>query len=294
MRETPIDYQLLATFVAVAEQSSFSKAARKLGVGKGTVSRAVARLEQVVGAELIHRTTHKVALSTAGIALYERTAHHLAGLDKALLGLVERGEEPSGELRLTAPHDFGATVLAAIVAQFSRRYPEVRCDIRLTNAPVDIVADGYDLAIRAAPTPMKDSTLTVRRLGTAGADFYAAPSYLARRGKPRRLGESGQDWLLHPGAMKLWKVPRDVIRTVADDFLLIRDLVREGAGVGLLPHFLADAFLREGWIELVPLTDRLPMTANYMLLYSSSGQVPRKVTAFRDFLIERLEKAPLD
>ncbi len=291
--ETPIDYQLLAMFVAVAEQSSFSKAARKLGVGKGTVSRAIARLEEVVGAELLHRTTHKVALSTAGIALYERSAHHLAALDEALSGLAERREEPSGELRLTAPHDFGAVVLPAIVAQFSRRYPDVRCDIRLTNAPVDLVASGYDLAIRAASTPMKDSMLTVRRLGTAGTDFYAAPSYVARRGKPKRLGEPGHDWLLHPGAVKLWKIPRDVVRTVADDFLLMRDLVREGAGVGLLPHFLADAFLREGWLEVVPLTDQLPMTAIYMLLYSSSGQVPRKVTAFRDFLIERLKKAPL-
>jgi DNA-binding transcriptional LysR family regulator len=294
LTETPVDYRLLATFIAVAEQTSFSKAARRLGVGKGTVSRAIALLEEIVGAELLHRTTHTVALSTAGTALYERTAHHLASLDKALLGLPERGEDPSGELRLTAPHDFGAVVLPAILAQFSRRYPDVRCDVRLTNAPVDLVADGHDLAIRAASSPMKDSSLKVRRLGAAGCDFYAAPSYVARRGKPKRLAEPGHDWLLHSAAVRKWKVPPAAVRTVADDFLLLRELVREGGGVGLLPHFLADAFLREGWIEVISLTDRLSMSASYVLLSSSSGQVPRKVTAFRDFLLERLEKSPLD
>src|SRR4051812_28680177 len=174
MRETPLDYQVLAIFIAVAQQSSFSKAALKLGIGKGTVSRAIARLEGVVGAELIHRTTHSVALSTAGTALYERTAHHLAALDLAVTKLPERDEEPSGELRLTAPNDFGAIVLPEVLSQFARRYPQIHFDVRLTNARIDLVAEGFDLAIRAAPGGMKDSTLTVRRLGTAGADLFAA------------------------------------------------------------------------------------------------------------------------
>jgi DNA-binding transcriptional LysR family regulator len=97
------EYQLLAVFVAVAEQASFTKAARKLGIGKGTVSRAVAQLARQLGAELVHRTTHAVALSTAGTALYERTAAHLAALDQAVQKLPERAAEPSGVLRMTAP-----------------------------------------------------------------------------------------------------------------------------------------------------------------------------------------------
>src|SRR5690348_13053202 len=109
--ETPFDYQLLAIFRAVAVQTSFSKAAKRLGVAKGTVSRAIARLEDIVGAELLHRSTHSVALSTAGTALYERTAHHVAALDQAVKGLPERAEEPSGDLRVTAPTDFGAILL---------------------------------------------------------------------------------------------------------------------------------------------------------------------------------------
>jgi DNA-binding transcriptional LysR family regulator len=294
MAETPIDYQLLATFVAVADENSFSRAARRLGIGKGTVSRAIARLEELLGAELLHRTTHAVALSTAGSALYERTASHLAALDEAVRRLPERAQQPSGLLRLTAPPDFGAIVLPEMLSQFSRRYPEVTFDVRITNLRVDLVADGFDLAIRAATAAMKDSTLTARRLGRTAADFYAAPSYLARRGKPRKAGAAGHDWIVHPGLLSLWKLPRDTaVRFLCDDFFAIRELVRAGAGIGLLPGFLADAYLRDGSIETVPIANRPPGEGQFVLLYPSSGQVPRKVTAFRDFLLERLEKTPL-
>src|SRR5688500_3143734 len=107
MNETQLDLNLLNIFVTVVQQSSFTKAARKLGVGKATVSRSIARLEEIVGAELVHRTTHKVALATAGTELYDRTAAHLSALDAAVRGLPEAAEQPSGELRITAPHDFG-------------------------------------------------------------------------------------------------------------------------------------------------------------------------------------------
>jgi DNA-binding transcriptional LysR family regulator len=294
MEETPFDYQLLAIFTAVADQNSFSKAARKLGIAKGTVSRAIARLEDVVGAELLHRTTHSVALSTAGIALYERTAHHLAALDQAVIKLPERAEEPAGDLRLTAPNDFGAIVLPEILAQFSFRYPQIAFDVRLSNDRVDLVAGGFDLAIRAAPARMKDSSLTIRRLGFARADFYAAPSYVARRGKPRLLGDPKHDWIMHANLTSTWKLPAKTVRFLCDDFLLIRNLVREGGGVGLLPRFVADAYVRDGSLEMVPVGSAPPLGAPFVLLYPSSGHVPRKVTAFRDFLVERLKTAPLD
>ena len=294
MTETPFDYQLLSIFTAVAEQSSFSKAARKLGIGKGTVSRAIARLEDVVGAELLHRTTHSVALSTAGTALFERTAHHLAALDRAVIKLPERGEEPSGELRLTAPIDFGVIVLPEVLSQFARRYPEIRFDIRLTNARVDLVAEGFDLAIRAAPGKMKDSSLTVRRLGVISGYFYAAPSYIARRGKPKVLGDPKHDWIIHPNMISFWKMPAQSVRFRCDDFLLTCNLVRDGAGVGALPRFVANASVRDGSVESVLVGSRPSFLGHFALLYPSSGHVPRKVTAFRDFLVEHLKKGPLD
>jgi DNA-binding transcriptional LysR family regulator len=294
MGKTPIDYQLLAAFVAVAEESSFSKAARKLGIGKGTVSRSIARLEAILGAELLHRTTHAVALSTAGAALYERTAHHLAALDQAVLKLPERAEQPSGQLRITAPHDFSVIVLPEVLSQFSRRYPDIRFDVRLTNARVDLVAEGFDLAIRAAPARMKDSSLTARRLGGASIAAYAAPSYLARRGRPRQLGDAAHDWIMHPGMLTVWKPPRGTAwRFLCDDILLKRDLLRDGVGVGVLPRFVGEPYVRDGLLEPVPMREWHPAKAFFFLLYPSSGQVPRKVTALGDFLLDRLNKAPL-
>lgn len=178
-----------------------------------------------------------------------------------MLELPERDEEPSGELRLTAPNDFGAIVLPDILSHFLRRYPQIHFDVRLTNARTDLVAEGFDLAIRAAPTGMKGSALTVRRLGTAGGELYAAPSHVARRGRPKLLADPKHDWIMHPHMMATLKVPKHSVRFRCDDFLLARDLVRDGAGVALL--------------------------------YPSSGHVPRKVSAFRDFLVDRLKTAPL-
>jgi DNA-binding transcriptional LysR family regulator len=292
---TPIDYQLLSIFIAVADETSFSKAARKLGIGKGTVSRAIANLEALVGAELLHRNTHAVALSTAGIALYERTAQHLHALDQAVLKLPERAEEPSGELRITAPLDVGRIVLPDVLAQFSRRYPEIRFHLHITNQQVDLVAEGFDLAIRAAPSAMKNSNLTARKIGGGSIGFWASPAYVARRGKPKHLGDAGHDWILPPQVFAHLKFPKETTcRFLCDDFFLIRELVRDGAGVGVIPSFVAEPYVQEGLLEVIPMHEVPPWTGGLFIVYPSSGQVPRKVIVFRDFLVERLKKSPLE
>ncbi|MED5373736.1 MAG: LysR family transcriptional regulator [Myxococcota bacterium] len=293
MNETAPSLQLVAIFVAVAKEMSFSKAAKALGVGKATVSRSVARLEAELGVELLHRTTHAVALSTAGSELYERAAPHVAALAQAVRQLPERAEEPSGLLRLTATHDFGTVVLPELLAQFGRRHPDIRFDVHLTNEAVDLVAEGFDLAIRAVSGPLKDSTLTLRKLCDAEVAFYAAPQYLARRGKPRELGEAGFDWVM-PRRFLGWEWPADLAsRFCGDDVFLLRELLRWGAGVGVLPRFVADSYVRDGLLEQVAVSGLPELRGGFVLLYPSSGQVPRKVTALRDFLVERLGAGPL-
>ncbi|MEZ4308995.1 MAG: LysR substrate-binding domain-containing protein [Polyangiaceae bacterium] len=290
--ETQIDLQLLSMFSAVAEHSSFSKAAAKLGVAKGTVSRSIAQLEGLLGVELLHRTTHHVSLSTAGAALHERTRGHLTALRSAVVGLPEREEAPSGLLRMTAPPDFGTVVLPSVIAAFSRRFPGVRFDIRLSGHQVDLVKDGYDLAIRAATRPLKDSTLTSRRIGKGSAAFYAAPSYVARRGRPKQLGDERPTWVLHRAASRLFKMAPESVQFFLDDFILARDLMRDGVGVGILPTFVARAYVREGLLEEVPVSGAAAMGGELVMLYPSSGQTPKKVTAFRDFLVEALRSGP--
>lgn len=295
MMRTPVDYQLLAIFIAVADETSFSKAAVKLGIGKGTVSRAIMQLEAVLGTELLHRNTHSVALSTAGLALYERTAPHLVALQNAVCKLPELAEQPSGLLRLTAPLDFGRILLPDVLAQFSRRYPDISFDLHITNRRVDLVAERFDLAIRAGTTQMKDSNLTARKLRTIGGGFYAASAYLVRRGKPRHWGDEGHDWIMPRGANEAWPPAKDVpVRFLCDDFFLIRDLLRDATGIGILPHYVALPYVREGLLEELHLGETAPLKGALYLVYPSSGHVPRKVAAFRDFLVEWLKTSALE
>lgn len=290
-----MDLDLLQLFATVAEASSFSAAAKKLGLPKSSVSRGVARLEAAVGAQLLHRTTRHVALSTAGAALYDRTTPLLASLREALGSLPEREEEPSGELRITAPNDVGASFLAELVARFTARYPGVRVDVRLTNRYVDLVAEGFDLALRASTGKLEDSTLVVRRLSAIELQLFASPTYLARRGAPRALADAaGHEWVVFRGARGARQLGlRETSgRIVGDDFFFIREAVRAGAGIGLLPSFLAQADVASG--QLVRVLPRYAERGGaFVLLHPRAKHLPRKVTVFRDFMLEYLARHPL-
>jgi DNA-binding transcriptional LysR family regulator len=290
-----MDLNLLGLFVAVAETGSFSEAARKLGLPKSSVSRGVASLEASVGAQLLHRTTRHVSLSTAGAALYERAAPLLASLKEAVGTLPEREEAPSGELRLTAPHDMGATFLPEVIARFTARYPSVRVDCRLTNRNVDLVAEGFDLALRASAAKLADSSLMVRRLGAIDVQLFASPTYLARRGTPRAPEDLAQhDFVAFRGLKylsELGLVEKNA-RVLADDMLFLREAVKAGAGIAVLPTFLAQADVTSGQLVRVLPRYTQPSTA-LMMLYPRTQHVPRKVSAFRDFLLEFLKGRPL-
>ncbi len=290
-----MDLNLLGLFVAVAETGSFSEAARKLGLPKSSVSRGVASLEASVGAQLLHRTTRHVSLSTAGAALYERAAPLLASLKEAVGTLPEREEAPSGELRLTAPHDMGVTFLPEVVARFTARYPSVRVDCRLTNRNVDLVAEGYDLALRASGAKLADSSLMARRLGAIDVQLFASPTYLARRGTPRTPEDLAQhDFLAFRGLKYLSELglSEKNARVLADDMLFLREVAKAGSGLAVLPTFLAQADVTSGQLVRVLPRYTQPSTT-LVMLYPRTQHVPRKVSAFRDFLLEFLKGRPL-
>jgi len=291
---TTVDLDLVAQFVAVAETLSFSAAAKKLQLTKGTVSRAIARLEATLGAELVHRTTRQVALSTAGVALYERTVTPLAALRDAVATLPETEQRPSGTLRLTAPVAMGSHPLGEIAAHFATRFPEVLLDVHVTNRAVDLVGEGFDLALRVHVAPPKDSSLVARRLGRSELRFYASPAYVARRGTPRVLGDPAHSWIwsrvLDPRHFGI--KPPFAPRILTDDAHFVREATRAGAGVGAMPPYLAEAALTAGELVRV-LGARHVAGAGIYLVYPSSKNLPRKVTAFRDFLLEWLRAHPL-
>ncbi len=290
-----MDLNLLTVFEAVARTSSFSAAAKELGIPKSSASRAVARLENELDVQLLFRTTRQVSLSAAGTALYDRMTPLLRSLKAALGELPEREEAPSGTLRVTAPVDLGVLFLAEVVTRYTARYPAVSVDLHLTGRVVDLVAEGFDVAFRVA-AKLEDSSLIVRRVAPVLFHLYASPVYLARRGTPRTEGEleAHERVVFRTGPQKL-RVPGPreapapgAARIVCDDLLFVRDAVRSGAGIGLLPTFVAEADVLAGrLVRIVPRFERL--AGSLHIVTPASKHVPRKVTAFRDLVLELLK-----
>jgi DNA-binding transcriptional LysR family regulator len=291
----PIDLNLLPLFGIVAETASFSEAARKLGVPRSSVSRGVAQLEAAVGVQLFNRTTRKVALSTAGAAFYERVAPQLAALEQSIGSLPERDQMPSGELRLTAAPDFGVTVLPEILAGFSQRYPAVNIDVRLTGKLVDLVADGFDAALRISGPRLADSSLVARRLAKLEIGLYAAPAYLARRGEIRTAADTAaHDWVSFRAGLPQSPFPKPARRARfgGDEMLFVYGAVLAGAGIGLLPSFLTTNDVAAG--RLTRLLPRYTSPNGVLYFVHPAGaKPPRKVTAFRDYVVEFIAAHPL-
>lgn len=292
-----IDLNLARAFVAVHDRGSFSSAAEALNVPRSTISRAIAALEAELGVRLFHRTTRKVAVTTAGAGLYGRVAPSLAGLEAALTDLPEREEEPSGLLRVTTTVDLGTTVLAEAVTRFTTRYPHTEVELHLGNRFVDLTKEGFDLALRVAAVGLADSTLVARRMGGLTLQLYASPSYLARRGTPRARADLAEhDWVGFRNASLLFgkrKLPTAARpRITCDDAFCMRELLRQGAGIAALPTFVADRDVASGALVRVMPKVRVELGGVY-LVHPGKKHVPRKVTAFRDLLVEMLRQRPL-
>jgi DNA-binding transcriptional LysR family regulator len=290
-----MDLNLLAVFEAVARTSSFSTAARELGIPRSSASRAIARLEDRLRVQLLFRTTRRVSLSPAGTVLYDRLSPLLRAVKASVGELPETEEAPSGTLRVTAPVDLGVLFLAEVVTRYTTRYPAVSVDLHLTGRVVDLVGEGFDVALRAA-TRLADSTLVVRRAAPIVLHLYASPLYLARRGTPRGEQElDAHDWVVFRGGPEKLRAPAprrepQRARVVCDDLLFVRDAVRAGAGLGFLPTFVADPDRVVG--TLVRVLPRLERPAGSLYIVTPPAKhVPRKVAAFRELVVELLEGA---
>lgn len=285
----------LAVFVAVARAASISGAAAKLQLPKSSVSRALARLEEALNQQLVHRTTRRLRLSDAGEALLAHAEPLVSALGEALSPAAS-AETPSGLLRITCTIDFGATVVAELVARFVARYPAVQVEVHLSNGIVDLVSGGFDLGVRfSTKERLRDSTLVARRVGRLYTRLVAAPSYLARRGTPRNADElRDHDWVGYVGAeslvlgqgrKKLRIATRARVR--CDDMFFARAAARAGAGITLLPWFLAEPELNAGALQAVLPKAQLA-SGNIWVVHPPARNLPAKVSAFRDLVAEAL------
>jgi DNA-binding transcriptional LysR family regulator len=298
--QATIDLNLVRAFVAVHVEGSFSAAAAKLGVPRSTMSRAVAALEASLGVSLFHRTTRRVSISTAGAALIDRVAPLIKALDASLAEVPEREAIPSGTLRLTSTVDFGAMVLAEVIARYSARYPNVRVEAHLSNTLVDLVEESIDLAVRFSSKPLRDSTLVARKIGNVAIHLYASPSYLARRGAARTPADlEGHDWITYRSIPTLLlsgptgtAAVNVAPRITSNDMSFLREVIKAGAGIGSLPSFHAEADVIAG--SLVRVLPRwVAFSGAAYLVYPSRKHVPPKVTAFRELLTQMLRRRPL-
>lgn len=286
-----VDLNQLPLFVAVADAASMSEAARRLNLPKSSVSRGIAALEEALGVQLFHRTTRQVKLTTAGANFYEKTAPLVSMVRDATHNLPEQDGTPSGVLRITAPPDLGFTVLPELFSRFALRYPDVTLDVRLSNRLENLVAEGFDVALRIA-RKLQDSTLVARKLSGLDLRLYASPTYLSRRGTPKSVEElEGHDFVVF--RTLAGELPKNIkVKVQTDDVFFASQAVRTGIGIGALPSFLTRGDVESGAVVSV-LPKWTKEAGSLFFVHPRTQHVPRKVTAFRDFLLEHLRHHPL-
>ena len=291
------DLEAWAVFAAVAEHRSFSGAAAAVGLSKATVSKAITRLEAHLGQSLFHRTSRKLALTEGGKALAEHAARMLAEARAAEEMALDAAHRPAGLIRVTAPMTLGLLQLTPLIADFLELHPDIQVELDLSDARVDIVAGGFDVALRIADLP--DSSLRARRLGPIATHVVAAPIYLARAGRPRHPAELSEHrcfgYTNAPGAWR-FKGPagEDVsvvttgpLRANSGDALL--PALRRGLGVAFLPDFIVGPDLANGTLEVILPEWHAPPIALHLMTPPGNLR-PARVEALIAFLTERFRR----
>lgn len=288
------DFEAWAIFACVVEHRSFSGAASAIGVSKATVSKAIARLEAQLGTALFHRTSRRLTLTDSGAALAERAGRILAEAQAAEEAAIDSAKAPSGMVRIAAPITFGIRFVADAIADLIVEHPGIQIDLRLSDARVDIVADGFDIALRIADLP--DSSLRARRLAPIKARVVAAPSYLAEHGTPRHPADLAHHaCFLYANAIGAWQFrkadgeeaavrPAGPLTTDNGDAMMPALLA--GLGIARLPDFIIDRELADGRLVEI-LSDWSPMNVALHLLTPPSTLRPARVELVIEFLSQR-------
>jgi len=290
----------IQVFAQVVESGSFARAADRLSLSTSAASRHVAELESHLQTRLLNRTTRRVSLTESGRAFYERSVQLLADLAEAEQEASSAAVVPRGTIRLTTSVNFGVRHVAPAIAEFLARHPEVRFDVSLADRVVDLVEEGFDLAIRIGP-PGADN-LVARKLGETRLVPCASPQYLAQHGAPKTPEELARHncftyeyvstrhvWRFrdHAGTEHAVRVAGSLHSNNGD---LLAEAAAQGAGIVFEPAFIVGPEVRAG--RLVPLLqDYVTPPVPIYALYPSRKHLSAKVRRFVDFLAERFSQA---
>jgi DNA-binding transcriptional LysR family regulator len=278
----------LAAFVRTIETGSFSDAARLLGASPSAVSKSVARLEARLGVRLIQRSTRTLALTAEGALYFERVAPLIQALADAEQAL-RTPDDVSGLLRVAAPSDLGRTVFAGWAERFARAHPRLKLELGIADRQVDLIREGYDVAIRVGA--LLDNRLTARRLTTLQPVLVAAPAYLARCGQPAERADLAEHACLRyltPAGPFPWTwadgsslVPDGPFDT--NDGVVLRQAALAGAGIAQLARIAVADDLAAGRLNIV--LPHLPMPGlEVHALHAYGRQAPQRVRLFIAFL----------
>ncbi|WP_298294900.1 LysR family transcriptional regulator [uncultured Litoreibacter sp.] len=292
----------MEAFATVVDQGGFTDAARKMGISKSAVSKHVSSLESRLGARLLNRTTRRVSPTEIGLAYYDRARRVLndAGEADALVSSMQSA--PSGLLRISVATDFGVNHMSPILGDFLADFPDITVNMVLNNRYVELISEGFDLAIRIGE--MEDSSLRARKLTQTTKRLIAAPSYFEQYGRPEKIDDLNEHKLLHysnQSAGNVWKLTapsgeKRQVRTqgwltVNDGQSLLNACV-SGLGIAYLPSFLYADALADGLVEEampgLPTEDQ-----GIYAVYPPGRYTQPKVRTFIDFLVEAFkEKGP--
>ena len=300
MERSSVDLLDVLAFVRVAETGAFARAAERMGMSKSILSRRVARLEQQLGARLLTRSASGAQPTVIGEAYYARASNVLAELEAAREVVADAVTQVAGPVRIAAPLSFGTEHLAPALAEFAKLHPRVELDIAFEDRTVDLVAGGFDLAVRIGN--LEDSALIARRIAPMRRVLIAAPSYLDARGRPKHPRDlNGHDHLVYANAGKAeqwrfrvgksWEHIRVRPRLRTDNGEMLRAAAVAGLGICILPSFIAAPAIAGGEVEVILRDHPLEEGALHAVMPPGRASTAR-VRALVDFLAARFGPEP--
>ena len=289
----------LSAFAVLLESGSFTRAAERLGCSKGQLSKRISALEQALGVTLLHRTTRRLSLTAAGSALLPEAQALNAQAARARQAVARMQEQEHGTVRLTVPVSLGETFFDAWLVEFSHAHPDIRLELDLANDRRDLVADGFDLAIRSGMAG--DERLVARPLFALQELTCAAPEYLAAHGEPRTPAELArhncllnthytdhEQWL-YQRRHELFRVPVSGV-LASNHYTLLKKAALAGVGIVRLPSYMIQDELAAGrlcWL----LCDYQTRTSPVFLVHPYQGGLPRRTQLLVDYLLRWFERS---
>ena len=292
-----IDFNEIYVFIKVVEATSFTKAAKILNMPNSTVSARISSLEERLGVTLLYRTTRQLNLTPEGKNYYQQAILGFKEILQAEEELKETGSSPQGSLKITAPHLLGNILLPQIITSFTKRYPQIKIELRMSDHEIDLIANGIDLAIRAGK--LKDSSLISKRLGIAYFAPFASPQYLKQFGEPKHPKDLSKHQCLQFSSLGLdkWEFENAKQRAsvplkgniISDDLFLIKTMTLNHSGISLMPTLICEQEVKRGrLIRLLPEWTSLPRPIHFV--YPNGRFTSKNLNAFLELAFNPLKE----